>query len=60
MDSAGTTLGRIPVPEKVSNCTFGGPAGTTLFITASSSLYSIEVRVRGAERPKQPSATASH
>ena len=50
-DAEGIHLGKIFVPEKVSNCTFGGPDGTTLFITASTSLYSIEVRARAASRP---------
>ncbi|MFN8621921.1 MAG: SMP-30/gluconolactonase/LRE family protein [Chloroflexota bacterium] len=44
----GRELGRIEVPEVVSNCVFGGPDGLRLFITASSSLYAIEVRVLGA------------
>lgn len=41
----GTMIGRIPVPETVSNCCFGGPDRTTLFITASTSLYAIELLV---------------
>jgi gluconolactonase len=44
----GTPLGRLPVPERVSNCVFGGVGGTRLFITAESSLYAIDVAVRGA------------
>jgi gluconolactonase len=44
-------LGRILLPEKTSNCTFGGPDGRRLFITASSTLWSIEVGVRGAVTP---------
>ena len=39
----GTCIGRIPVPEKVANCCFGGPDRHTLFIAASTSLYSIRV-----------------
>lgn len=42
-------LGKILVPEPVSNCAFGGVDGTRLFITASTSLYAINVRVRCAE-----------
>lgn len=38
---AGVELGRIPVPETVSNLCFGGPDGTDLYITASTSLYRI-------------------
>lgn len=44
----GVRLGRIPVPERVSNCTFGGAHGRTLFVTASTSLYAIELAVRSA------------
>lgn len=44
----GTRLGRIPVPERVSNCVFGGPDGTRLFITATTSLYAIDLATRGA------------
>ena len=44
----GTLIGRIPVPERTSNCVFGGPGGRTLFITAGASLYAIETLVRGA------------
>ena len=44
----GARLGEIGVPEVIGNLTFGGPEGTTLYIAASSSLYRIEVGVRGA------------
>lgn len=37
----GTQTGKIPVPERVSNCTFGGVQGNELFITATRSLYRI-------------------
>lgn len=49
----GTRLARIPVPEKVSNCTFGGPNGDELFITATTSLYRIRLATRAAARPVQ-------
>jgi len=44
----GRELGRIPVPEKTSNCVFGGTEGNQLFITAGTSLYTIETATRGA------------
>jgi gluconolactonase len=44
----GHELGRILVPEVTANCVFGGPDGRRLFITASSSLYAIDVLVTGA------------
>jgi len=40
----GALLGVIEVPEQPANCTFGGPSGTTLFITARSGLYSVELQ----------------
>lgn len=43
---AGDELGRIPVPQKVGNIAFGGAEGTTLFIAASSSLYSVQTTTR--------------
>lgn len=49
-DPSGTLLGKIFVPEKVANCEFGGADRSTLFITASTSLYAVEVRAKGAVR----------
>jgi gluconolactonase len=48
----GHRLGKILVPERVGNCTFGGPDMQRLFIAASSSLYAITLAARGAERPR--------
>jgi gluconolactonase len=48
----GKLIGRIPVPESPANLCFGGAEGTTLFITAQTSLYAIRTNVRGAQRPK--------
>ena len=47
----GTLLGVVHTPEKAANCEFGGPDGRTLFITATTSLYSIDVAVPGAPHP---------
>jgi gluconolactonase len=49
--SDGSHLGKILVPEKVGNLTFGGPGHDRLFISASSSLYSIDLNTRGVQRP---------
>ena len=50
----GTLLGKILVPERPSNLCFGGEKGTTLFITARTSIYAIEVRTAGRDwDPKQ-------
>lgn len=48
IDPDGNHIDHIPVPEAVSNLTFGGLRGNQLFITASSSVYSLIVGVRGA------------
>jgi gluconolactonase len=48
-ESDGTLLGRIAIPERVSNLTFGGPKRNRLFITATSSLYSVMLPVNGAK-----------
>jgi len=45
----GKLLGRIIVPESPANLCFGGADGKTLFITARTSLYSIQTLVRGAK-----------
>ncbi len=47
----GRRLGKLPVPEATSNCAFGGPDGDRLFITASSSVYALDVATRGCGRP---------
>lgn len=47
----GTLLGKILIPEVVANLTFGGPNRNRLFITATSSLYSVYVAVAGAQVP---------
>jgi gluconolactonase len=44
----GTLLGRILVPEVVSNLCFGGRGKHVLFITATTSLYSIALNRQGA------------
>jgi gluconolactonase len=46
----GTLLGKILLPETAANLTFGGLNRNRLFITASASLYSLHVGVRGAAR----------
>ncbi|MEB0205933.1 SMP-30/gluconolactonase/LRE family protein [Pseudomonas sp. CCC3.1] len=50
-DKNGVLLGKILLPEKVANLTFGGPRRNRLFITANTSLYSIFVAVAGAQWP---------
>jgi gluconolactonase len=43
----GELIGKILVPETVTNLAFGGPKRNRLFITAAASLYSVYVGVRG-------------
>jgi gluconolactonase len=47
---SGVQLGLIRVPEAVANLTFGGPKRNRLFMTATSSVYSLYVNARGAYR----------
>ena len=49
--SSGDLIGKIPVPEKVANVCFGGPARDRLFICGHTSLYSIYLNTRGAQVP---------
>lgn len=44
----GELIGRIRIPEAVSNLCFGGPKLNRLFITATTSLYAIFVNTNGA------------
>lgn len=44
-------LGKLFVPEPSANCTFGGPEKNRLFITATSSLYSIYLNTQGVQNP---------
>ncbi|MGO1118865.1 SMP-30/gluconolactonase/LRE family protein [Rhodovibrionaceae bacterium A322] len=44
----GDLIGKIKVPERVSNLCFGGPKRNRLFITATSSLYAVLLPVNGA------------
>ncbi len=45
----GKQLGFIPVPEFASNVTFGGVDGQTLYITCDKKVYSLAMRVKGAQ-----------
>jgi len=48
---SGEPLGKILTPEPAANCAFGGTHYTELFITARTDLYSVELAVKGAQRP---------
>lgn len=47
----GVLLGKILVPELVSNVCFGGRAKHQLFMTATTSLYSVILNRMGADKP---------
>ncbi|MFH5802626.1 sulfatase-like hydrolase/transferase [Alienimonas sp. DA493] len=47
---AGERIAAIPFPEQPANLTFGGPDGRTLFVTARTGLYAVDMNVRG-DRP---------
>jgi gluconolactonase len=50
-DPDGTLIGKILVPEVVANLVFGGAKLNRLFITASTSLYSIHLSINGVPPP---------
>jgi gluconolactonase len=47
----GEHIGTVQVPEPVGNLNWGGPAWSSLFIPASSSMYRIECKVSGNRLP---------
>ena len=53
-DKAGKQIEQIPVPGErwTANVSFGGKDRQTLFITASTGLYGIRMRVKGANAAK--------
>jgi gluconolactonase len=51
LSPAGALLGKILVPELVSNLCFGGRGKHQLFITATTGIYTISLNREGAQRP---------
>lgn len=47
--TTGEQIGYIKMPERVSNVEFGGKEGNILFITASTSLYMTNLKIKGAK-----------
>jgi len=47
----GTLIGKIRAPEVVANLCFGGPKRNRLYICATTSLYAVYVKARGATWP---------
>jgi gluconolactonase len=49
-DSSGKYIGRIPIPSRwTANLCFGGKDRKTLFITASESVYTLRMKVKGVQ-----------
>jgi len=47
ISASGTHLGTITVPEQPANCDFGGPDMKTLYITARTNVYKIDLNYPG-------------
>jgi len=50
----GEKIEEIKIPERPANVTFGGPDNKTLFVTARTSLYSVDMQVKGARTRVSP------
>ena len=50
-DKQGTALGKIKIPQMVSNLTFGGIRRNRLFITATKSVYAVYLATTGVQVP---------
>jgi gluconolactonase len=48
----GRLIEQIPIPEAPTNMTFGGREFKTLFVTARSSVFTLEMTVRGMHVPQ--------
>ncbi len=51
LNPSGALIGKILVPELVSNVCFGGRAKHVLFMTATTSVYSVVLNREGVQRP---------
>ncbi len=47
IDSSGTHLGTIKVPENPANCAFGDKDNKTLYLTARNGLYRVRLKIEG-------------
>ncbi|MEP1610786.1 MAG: isochorismatase family protein [Roseobacter sp.] len=50
-DFHGMLIGKIQLPEMAANFHWGGESWSTLFITAETSLYSLETKTKGRDEP---------
>ncbi len=53
LNPEGKLLGRIQTPEHPANCAFGGAGNKTLFITARTGLYKIDLKIPGMALQKK-------
>jgi gluconolactonase len=51
LSPSGELIAHVLTPEAASNLAWGGSDGTTLFITARTSVYTVKTLVTGARRP---------
>ena len=51
----GAEIAAVAIPERPANMTFGGSEGRTLFVTARTGLYAVEMNVRGDRPAAAPS-----
>ena len=49
VDPNGRHLGTVAIPEQAANLAFGGPDNRTIYVTARTSLYSIQGKVPGVK-----------
>ncbi len=54
LTAGGELLGKIRIPETVSNVCFGGPARNQMFITATRGLYVVYLNTTPARAPADP------
>ena len=57
---SGSLLGKVRVPELVSNLTWGGDDWHTLFMTATHSVYTVRTKVGPRPEPYMRSKGAEH
>ncbi len=50
----GKLLGTLLIPERTSNVAWGGADRTTLYITASTSIYRVRLKIPGAPLIREP------
>ena len=50
---AGEQIGQIEIPQSPANCTFGGPDGKTLYVTARTGLFKVQTSIAGLRPPSK-------